>query len=68
MVSASSDKFLFFFISFSNDYVDDVARQLKSKCPGGTVTGILTKDSLTTYFPLILSKREVTARGYCVKG
>jgi len=68
VVTATADKFLFFYISFDNDFVDEVTRQLERKCKDGKVTGILTKDSVTTYFPLIFHSRVVTARGYCLKG
>jgi len=66
-VRAEASKFLFLGISFDNDYVDEVRDELKSRCKGGLVTGILTKDEYINYFLFIFAKRRVEAQGYCVK-
>lgn len=58
-------KYIFMGISFNNDYVDEITRDLRSKCKGGKVTGILTKDEITSY--ILVSKSTVSASGYCVK-
>ena len=64
-VQASVDKFVFLGLSFDNDYVDQLHAKLKSKCDGGQIKGILTKDELFHYF--IAHKEVITATGYCVK-
>ena len=66
-VSASSDKWIFFLLNFDNDYVDKINDDLKEKCPGGKIQGILTKDEVTYYFLALVLKRKVTATGYCSK-
>jgi hypothetical protein len=66
-IHAESSKFMFLYISFSNDYVDDVRDELKSKCRDGKVTGILTKDESVTYFPILFTSRRIEAQGFCVK-
>ncbi len=66
-VSASSSKFIIFGFSFSNEYADEVVKNLKKKCDGGMVQGILTKDENVNYFIGIVMKREITASGYCNK-
>jgi hypothetical protein len=66
-VHGSSDKWLFFMIAFDSDYVDAAAADLKAKCPGGKISGILTKDVYTNYFLGIVMKRTINAEGYCSK-
>jgi hypothetical protein len=66
-VHAEASKFLFFFISFDNDFVDEVRDELRDKCRGGKVTGILTKDESVNYFLGIFTRRRIQATGYCLK-
>lgn len=66
-VSASTDKWIFFALNFDNDYVDKLGEEMKNKCTGGRVQGILTKDELTNYFLGLVLKRTVSATGYCNK-
>jgi hypothetical protein len=66
-VVASASRLIFFAFNFDNDYVDTIVSQLKDACPKGQVRGILTKDEVTVYFPLIVHKRDVTAQGFCVQ-
>ena len=66
-VSATAEKWIFLALNFDNDYVDDMSKDLRKKCPGGKVQGILTKDELINYFIGLVVKRSVTATGYCRK-
>lgn len=64
-VSAEVSKTIFLAFNFDNDYVEPIVTELKSKCPQGMVTGILTKDEVIHYF--IVHTRRVTATGYCLQ-
>jgi hypothetical protein len=66
-VKAETSKFIIFFLSFDNDYVDKLNDDLKDQCQGGKIQGILTKDEVTNYFLGFVMKRSVTATGYCNK-
>ena len=57
-----------FFATLDTDEVSRLTAELQQKCPGGRVTGILTKDLRTMYFLFIFWQREVIAKGFCVKG
>lgn len=65
VVKAEVKKNIFFFFNFNNDYVDNLSKQLVSQCPKGSVKGILTKDVVVTYFPIIYRQERMTAEGYC---
>ncbi len=65
VIEANRSKFVFMAFNFNNDYVDELTDDLKSKCPGGVVSGILTKDETVVYFPVFFWKRVVNARGFC---
>ena len=67
-VEAKSSRMFVLNLNFDNNYIDTLVNDLKTQCPGGMVKGILTKDEVVVYFPLIVSERRVTATGYCVKG
>lgn len=67
-VEAEADRWIIFFFNFDNDYVDRVSDRLRKECPGGRITGILTKDERTNYFIGLVMKRRVSAAGYCEKG
>src|SRR5688572_12241021 len=64
VVEAETSKWIIFFLSFDNDYVDELSAKLKSTCPNGDVRGILTKDETYNYFIGLVMKRKVTAEGY----
>ena len=66
-VMAESEKWIIFFLSFDNDFVDKVSADLKRKCQKGKVTGILTKDENVNYFLGLVMKRRIVAHGYCNK-
>ncbi len=68
IVTAETSRIIFLGFNFDNDYVDKITEQLRNKCQGGKVSGILTKDEVTNYFLFIVHKRSVTARGYCNNG
>lgn len=64
-IHAQASKVIFLGFNFDNDFVDDLNHSLKAQCPGGTVSGILTKDEVIDYFLFIVWQRRVTASGYC---
>ena len=64
VVQAEVDHWTFLGIAFSNDFADGAKAQLQSKCPGGTVTGIIT--TYETYLYFIMVKRVVKAQGFCI--
>lgn len=66
-VTTSTEKWIFLFLNFDNDYVDKLNEDLKEKCTGGKIQGILTKDEITDYFLAFVMKRKITATGYCNK-
>lgn len=59
-------KFIFLGFNFNNNFVNQMVKELRSKCPKGSVKGILTKDESIVYFPLIAHARQITAEGYCM--
>lgn len=63
VVTAESSKTIFLGFNFNNDFVDLIVTDLKSKCPNGKVTGILTKDEVISYF--LVYTRKITATGFC---
>ena len=67
IVTAEVKNNIFFLFNFRTDYVNDLTKQLRDKCENGRVEGILTKDVIITYFPIVYYKEHITAEGYCVK-
>ncbi|MFT4763661.1 MAG: hypothetical protein ACI9OH_000750 [Oleispira sp.] len=63
VVTASASDVLFLGFTTQNDFVDEAVINLKSKCPRGKLSGILTKHQTTSY--ILVFKREVIATGYC---
>lgn len=63
LVTASASDVVFLGFTTQNDFVDEAVDNLKGKCLGGKLTGILTKHQTTAY--LVVFKREVIASGYC---
>lgn len=66
-VKAEVKNNIFLLFNFSTNYLNDLTSQLQNSCPTGRVEGILTKDVIVTYFPLIFMQEQITAEGYCVK-
>ena len=66
-VEAATEKWIIFLMNFDNDYVDKLNEDLKDKCRGGKIQGLLTKDETTDYFLALVMKRRVTATGFCSK-
>jgi hypothetical protein len=66
LIKAEVKNNIFFFFNFNTTYLNDLNAQLSSKCPKGSVEGILTKDVIVTYFPIIFSQEQISAEGYCV--
>lgn len=67
-VAAASERFIFMGFNFDNDYVNAITSDLKTQCPSGTVSGVLTKAESVNYFLYIFWKSRVSATGYCVPG
>lgn len=65
-VESSAEKFIFLGFNFDNDFVDGITKDLKSQCPNGTVSGILTKSQAVNYFLFIFWKRKIDVTGYCI--
>lgn len=63
LVTASASDMVFLGLTTQNDFVDEAVENLKAKCQGGKLTGVLTKHQTTAY--LVVFKREVIASGYC---
>lgn len=64
-VRAETSKTIFLGFNFDNDYVEQMASDLRRQCPNGMVRGILTKDETINYFLFFVWARKVTASGYC---
>lgn len=62
-VRAQASKTVFLGFNFDNDYIDPLVDDLKRQCPQGVISGILTKDELTSY--VLVFTRTVTATGFC---
>lgn len=62
-VKAEVSKTVFLGFNFNNDFLDPLVDKLKSQCPEGVVSGILTKDEVISY--VLVFTRKVTATGYC---
>lgn len=67
VVTAKVTNNIILLLNFSTNYLNDLTTQLQNSCPEGRVEGILTKDVMITYFPIIFHREEITAEGYCVK-
>lgn len=65
-VHAESSRIIVLGINFDNDFVDDVADDLRRSCKG-KITGILTKDEVINYFLFLVYKRRIEATGFCQK-
>tara|TARA_B110001454_G_scaffold219136_1_gene250335 strand:+ start:71750 stop:72151 length:402 start_codon:yes stop_codon:yes gene_type:complete len=67
-VAAASERFIFMGFNFDNDYVNSITSDLKTQCPNGTVSGVLTKSESINYFLYIFWKSRVSASGFCLPG
>jgi len=67
IVKAEVKNNIILFFNFSTTYVNDLTAQLQNACPNGKVEGILTKDVIVTYFPIIFYQEQISTEGYCVK-
>ncbi len=65
-VRAEASRLIILGLNFNNDFIDDMADDLKSQCKGGQIRGILTKDEAINYFLFLVYSRRVTATGYCL--
>ena len=66
VVSTEVHDWLFLSIALDNDFADEARVNLQKQCPNGKIMGIYT--IYETYFYLLLKKRVVKARGFCVEG
>ena len=66
IVTSERSKLIILGLSFDNDYINGMVDDLKSKCPGGQIKGILTKDETYDYFLFLVFSRKVTATGHCL--
>ena len=64
-VKAEASRVIILGFNFNNDFVDNMAEDLKAQCPNGVVRGILTKDEVIQYFLFFVWERKVSATGYC---
>lgn len=62
-VRAEVSKTIFLAFSFDNDFINPLVDNLKSQCPNGVVSGILTKDEVISY--IFVFTHRVIATGYC---
>ena len=67
-VKVEASKTIFLGFNFDNDFIDGLVDNLKTRCPNGKLTGLLTKDENINYFLYIVWKKQVTVSGYCVNG
>jgi hypothetical protein len=65
-VRAQASKIIFLGFNFDNDFIDGIVTDIKSQCPNGKVTGLLTKDQNINYFLYFVWKKQVDVTGYCV--
>ncbi len=63
VVKADVHKWIFLAFNFDNDFINPLVDDLKSQCPNGVVSGILTKDENYSYF--LVNKKHVSATGFC---
>lgn len=66
VVKAEVSRTIFLAFNFDNDFVNPLVDKLKAQCPNGVISGILTKDEVTSY--IIAHKRRVVASGFCSQG
>ena len=65
-VSTSQTKLIFLAANFNTDYADLLSKDLRKQCPGGKVSGILTKNEHICHLPLCLFySQKITAKGFC---
>jgi hypothetical protein len=64
-VEAKRSNTAFLGIHFSNKFVNGLEDDLRKDCPEGRVSGVFTKYETHSY--VIVTRRRVTAHGFCVK-
>jgi hypothetical protein len=64
-ISAQREKFIVMGFNFENDYVADVAADLRRQCPQGFISGVLTKHETVNYFLYLFWKQRVTSEAFC---
>lgn len=64
-ISAQREKFIIMGFNFENDYVADVAADLRRQCPQGFISGVLTKHETVNYFLYFFWKQRVTSEAFC---
>ncbi len=64
-IEASREKLIFFAFNFDNEYIPGVVEDLMNQCPGGKITGVLTKDENINYFLYIVWKKRVSLSAFC---
>lgn len=62
-VRSQVEKTIILAFNFDNDFINPLVNDLKRQCPGGVVSGILTKDEVISY--IFVHTRRVVATGYC---
>jgi hypothetical protein len=67
VVKAEVKNNIFFLFNFNTNYLNELTTQLQDQCQKGSIEGILTKDVMVTYFPIIFHREHITAEGYCVE-
>lgn len=63
VVKAQVHKWIFLGFNFDNDFINPLVEDLKTQCPNGIVSGILTKDENISYF--LVEKKLVSTTGFC---
>lgn len=66
VVRAQVEKTVILGFNFDNDFINPLVEDLKRKCPGGVVSGILTKDETISY--VLVYNHRVSATGFCSRG
>jgi FtsH-binding integral membrane protein len=65
-VSGSASNLVLLFIPFGNSFVDRAREEMESKCPKGSIEGVLTKHQDTDYFLRLVLIQEAVMEGYCL--
>lgn len=66
LVKAEVSKFIILGFNFDNDYINPLVDNLKSQCPNGVISGILTKDEIISY--VLAHNHRIVATGFCNVG
>ena len=66
-VKVEKSKLILLGFNFDNDFINDTVVDLKSQCPNGKISGVLTKDENVNYFFYFIWQKRITVSGYCLK-